>query len=130
MNCSAMRAMFLRATRASTALPNGTCPATSIPRSSAFGTSWPSKYSCRCRATSASSTMAGNTSTKRKSCVLKAGRAIAQSSIRSLQNDMRKTFERSPAPSSAMRRASAVTSASRSAAIPTARYARRDPSPF
>ena len=35
---------------------------------------------------------AGNTSTKRNSCVLKAGRDIAQSIIRSLHHDMRKTL--------------------------------------
>ena len=103
MNCSAMRAMFLRATRASMAAPKGTLSARSTPRSSALGTSTPSKYSARCRAMSSRSSRAGNTSTKRNSCVLKAGRDIAQSIIRSLHHDMRKTFERSPSPSSAMR---------------------------
>ena len=112
MNCSAMRAMFLRATRASMAAPKGTLSARSTPRSSALGTSTPSKYSARCRAMSSRSSRAGKTSTKRNSCVLKAGRDIAQSIIRSLHHDMRKTFDRSPSPSSAMRRASACVSRS------------------
>src|SRR4029079_15865000 len=42
---------------------------------------------------------------------------IAQSSIRSDQNDIRNTFDRSPDPSSAIRRASALTSSSTRVAI-------------
>ena len=81
--------------------------------------------------------MAGNTSTKRNSWVLNSGRAIAQSSIRSLHHDMRKTRDRSPAPSSAMRRARATVSRSIEGRIrltvPTARplpgHARGDATP-
>src|SRR4051794_3282804 len=113
MNCSAIRRMLRRATRASTECPNGTLSARSTPRSRARGTSTPSKYSARCRATSSLPSRAGKTSTNRNSCVLKAGRDIAQSSIRSLHQDMRKTLERSPVPSSASRRASTSTSPSR-----------------
>src|SRR3954454_4941913 len=119
MNCSAMRLMFRRATRASRARPNGTLSAASTPRSSTFGMATPSKYSERWRATSVFPSRAGNTSTKRNSCVLKAGRAIAQSSMRSLHQDMRNTLDRSVEPSSANSRARAA--ASRSSAGVTAR---------
>ena len=64
---------------------------------------------------------AGNTSTKRNSWVLKAGRDIAQSIIRSLHHDMRNTRERSPSPSSAMRRASVCVSRSTPAGSITCR---------
>jgi hypothetical protein len=41
-----------------------------------------------CRSVSASPVVAGNTSTKRNSWVLKAGSDIAQASIRSLHHDI------------------------------------------
>ena len=97
MNCSAIRAMLRRATDAAAAFPNGTCSATSRPRSSTLGTSAPSKYSSRWRRTSSSLVVAGKTSTKRKSCVLNDGCDIAHSSIRSLHHDawtMRVAFSR------------------------------------
>src|SRR3954454_22569128 len=78
----------------------------------------PSKYSLRWRATSSLPSRAGNTSTNRNSCVLNAGRDMAQSSIRSLHHDMRKTFDRSPVPNSASSRARAAASRSSDGVTP------------
>src|SRR3954471_12884052 len=83
-----------------------------IPMSSRRGASVSSKYSRRCCSTSASPLVAGNTSTKRKSCVLNDGCDMAHPSMRSLHQDMRYTRAESSEPRAAMRRASCVTSAS------------------
>ncbi len=68
--------------------------------------------------TSLSSRQAGNTSTKRNSWVLNPGWAMAHSSSCSLHQVPRKMRDFSESPASAMRRASAWTSASEGAAIP------------
>ena len=117
MNWWAIRMMLRRATLAAIALPPGTLSAAPIPTLNSLGASEPSKYSSTCRRTSALSVRAGKTSTKRNSSVLNPGFDIAQSSIVSLHQDILNTDERSPAPSSASRRAVAVTSLSSGSAI-------------
>src|SRR5947208_1403795 len=112
MNGRAMRVMLRLATDAAAALPKGTWSATSRPRSRARGTSASAKYSSRWRRTSASSVVAGKTSTNRNSCVLNDGCDIAHSSIRSLHHADCTMRPRSPVPNSAMRRTRPATSAS------------------
>ena len=80
--------MLRRATEADRRPPMGTRSAMSMPHSITLGVSAPSKYSSMWRRTSASSTVAGKTSTKRKSWVLNEGWDIAHPSMRSLHHDI------------------------------------------
>src|SRR5688500_2301644 len=97
-----------------------------MPMSSRRGASVPSKYSRMCDSTSASSVVAGKTSTKRKSWVLTEGCDMGQPSMRSLPPDKWYTRAGAAEPRAAIRGEIRVTSAASGAATEANRTGRAE----
>ena len=118
MNCSAIRRMPKRAPARASREPNGTTCAVRRPARTIPGVSSVSTYSSRWLRTSSADVQAGNTSTKRKSPVLKCGRAVAQRSMWALRSNVERSRVRaSGAAAATIWRASVSTSFSRTVAM-------------